>query len=78
MTNYTSPFTGKVYQVSPNTLWRAAWDENGPYKKWYTVYTFYHEGAEVLKTFSLDESTLNATFGEYEGAYASWLTSARD
>ena len=79
MTSYTSPFSGKVYQIVPNTLWRAAWDDQGvAYKKWYTEYNFYDENKKVTWTYSLDESTLNATFGELEGVYAPWLTSARD
>ena len=76
---YTSPFTGKVYTIVPNTLWRQAWDENGvPFKRWYTEYNFYSGDEKVTTTFSTDENTLFATFGELEGVYAPWATSARD
>lgn len=79
MTSYTSPFTGKVYQIVPNTLWRQAWDDQGnAYKKWYTEYNFYLNDEKVTWTYTLDEAQLDATFGELEGVYAPWFTSARD
>jgi hypothetical protein len=79
VTYYTSPFSGKTYQVVPNTLWRQAWDSQGnAYKSWYTEYNFYFEDRKVTTTFSLDENCLTGTFGELEGAYAAWATSPRD
>ena len=79
MKNYTSPFTGKVYQIVPNTLWRQAWDDQGnAYKKWYTEYNFYLNDEKVTWTYTLDEAQLDATFGEIEGAYAGWTTSRFD
>jgi hypothetical protein len=79
ITSYTSPFSGRTYQVGRNTLWHQAWDNQGKaYKKWYTEYNFYRKGRKVVTTFSLEENCLVATFGELEGFYAAQPTSARD
>jgi len=77
---YTSPFTGKTYTAFGLTLWRQGWDADGaPEKIWYTEYNWsWCDGGTVLTTFSTDENTLHATFGEYEGVYAPWSTSRYD
>jgi len=79
MTSYTSPFTGKVYEIVPNMIWRQAWDEQGnAYKRWYTQYNFFHSGKRVTWTYTLDENVLDGHIGELEGHYAPWTTSPRD
>jgi hypothetical protein len=79
MTTYTSPFTGKVYEIVPVQLWRQSWTDQGvPFKNEYTEYQFFFEGKKFTWTYSLDANQLKATFGELEGVYAPWTTSARD
>lgn len=76
---YTSPHTGKTYTVVPVENWRQSWDENGvPYKKYYTEYNFYEGPVKVTWTYDLDEKHLADTFGEIEGVFRPWSTSARD
>jgi len=79
ITSYTSPHSGKIYQVVPNTLWRQAWDDQGKaYKKWYTEYNFYRNGERVTFLYSIDENYLFQIFGEIEGVYAAPETSRFD
>ena len=79
LTTYTSPHTGRVYTVVAEAQTRAAWDENGVcYDRQYTQYNFFLDGNPVTFTFDLDEKRLSDTFGELEGVYAAWTTSARD
>ena len=65
-TSYTSPHTGKVYQVTTET------------RKDYTVYNFIEDGKIVTKSFQNDPKYLAGLFGEIEGIYAPWSTSRFD
>jgi hypothetical protein len=63
---YTSPHTGKVYQVMTET------------RKDYTVYNFIEDGKIITKSFQNDPKYLAGLFGEIEGVYAPWSTSRFD
>ena len=82
MTNantYTSPWSGKTYTVVAKPLTRPSWDVNGvAYQKEYTEYSFYDGPVKVTWTYDLDEKHLSDTFGEIEGVFRPWPTSARD
>jgi hypothetical protein len=82
MTTYTSPHTGKVYEIVEVAQSRVAYREymnpETKYIREYTQYDFYNEGRKVTFTFTLDPAHLESTFGEIEGVYAAWTTSARD
>lgn len=78
---YTSPFTGRVYTIQTQTSTRMGgdWYAGEPLREITTTrYDFCFEGEVVTSTFSLDENYLRGVFGEVEGAYAAWATSARD
>ena len=64
--SYTSPHTGKVYQVMTET------------RTDYTVYNFIDDGKIVTKSFQNDPKYLAGLFGEIEGVYAPWSTSRFD
>jgi len=78
-TSYTSPHTGNIYQCIVEKNWRQSWDANGnAFKKYYNTYSFFLNGEFITKTLHNDEKTLSTTFGELEGVYTPWMTSARD
>ena len=81
MKNYTSPFTGKVYEVTTRTHTRAVgdWYNNEPLRQVEVTEYIFSDGANrKFTTFQLDENYLKATVGEIEGIYAAWPTSPRD
>ena len=79
---YTSPHTGRVYNVTATTESRSVWLEPGNsathYIREYTNYDFFFEGEKVFFTSNFDENYLNGVFGEIEGIYASPWTSHLD
>lgn len=79
MKTWQSPHSGKTYQIVPNTVWHQDWDENGvAYKKYYIEYAFYEGAVKVTWSYTLDEKYLSEMFGEIEGKFRPWATSARD
>jgi hypothetical protein len=80
-TQYTSPFTGKVYEVTTRTHTRAVgnWYNNEPLRQVEVTEYIFSDGANrKFTTFDLDENHLKSTVGEIEGIFGGWATSARD
>lgn len=79
---YTSPHTGRVYDIVETPQSRVDYREfmnpETKYIREYTQYDFYLDGKQVTFTFDLDENHLYATFGELEGVFAPQLTSRFD
>lgn len=78
---YTSPHTGRVYTIRPETYTRMGGN-------WYageslrevteTCYNFFFGDELVFMTHDLDTKALSYTVGEFEGVFAPYPTSARD
>jgi hypothetical protein len=81
ITQYVSPHTGQVYTVTAETQSRMGgnWYAGEPLREvTVTQYNFYRDGHRVTWTYDLGPAHLASTFGELEGVYAPWSTSARD
>lgn len=62
---YTSPDTGKVYQIVESQSERGAWDEQGNYApKVVTQYSIYDDNQMVQ--FAFDEVTIAKSVKHYE------------
>jgi hypothetical protein len=74
-TSYTSPHTGRVYDVvaipQSRVEYREFMNAETRYVHEYTQYSFYYLGALVYFTFDYDENRLSDAFGAIEGLYAS-------
>jgi len=81
-TTYTSPHTGKVYDIVEVQESRVDYYEfmnsATKYIRHYTEFQFFYEGKKVTWTYDLDEKRLAATFGEIEGIYAPQYSSRFD
>lgn len=79
---YTSPHTGQIYTVVPEAQSRVDYREymnpETKYIREYTQYSFFLGEKRVAFTFDFNEKHLSDIFGELEGVYAPWTTSARD
>lgn len=81
-TTYTSPHTGKVYDIvevqQSRVSYREYMNPATKYIKEYTEFQFFDQGKKVTFTYDLDEKNLANVFGEIEGIYAGWSTSRFD
>ena len=79
---YTSPHTGKVYDIvevpQSRVDYREYMNPETKYIRHYTEFQFFYEGKKVTWTYDLNEKKLAETFGEIEGIYAPWSTSRFD
>lgn len=81
MKNYTSPHTGRVYDIQTETYTRMEgdWYAGEPLREVTVVrYDFYYEGEKITSSWDLNERRLSDWFGELEGVYSAWETSPRD
>lgn len=82
METYTSPHTGKQYEIVAVAQSRADYhvpgDGSTRHERHYTEYQFFAEGKKVTWTYDLDQKHLSDVFGEIEGVYAPWETSCWD
>ena len=71
---YTSPWTGKVYNIVavPQSYvdYREFMNPKTRFTREYTQYNFYLDGRRVTFMFDLDEKRLSDTFGIIEGVYS--------
>lgn len=81
-TTYTSPHTGKVYDIVEVQESRVDYHElmnpATKYIRHYSEFQFFYEGEKVASTYRLDEKYLAEVFGEIEGVYSPWSTSRFD
>lgn len=82
MENFTSPYTGNVYEISSVEMFCTEYpvfgDGSVSFERNYTEYRFYRDGKMVTWTYDLDPEHLRSVFGEIEGVYAPWTTSPWD
>jgi hypothetical protein len=82
MTTWTSPHTGRVYNVEIEPQSRVDYHEfmnpDTKFVRHYNQYNFFYEGKLVTFTFDLDENRLGDTFAVIEGVYAAPFSSKFD